>query len=249
MSTIKPTDPRIAYYQAMVAARQSMGKLYHNQSNPHFKSKFANLSAVIDVINGPLLDNGIVVEQFPMFHGDGMVAVNTVITHVDGHSEAVNGIPFPLGKKDAQGIGSAITYARRYALMSIFGLAPEDDDGNRASEPQKQAATHKGSMPQPSYEHSHDNGMEPAELSSDEQFDAIPEFVPPTKADRGKFHALGSQLYGDGWDDKRHALAAAVLDGETSSSKLNRHQMRKLIRGMEAKQAKAQQPDAKAVPA
>jgi hypothetical protein len=98
--------------------------------NPMFKSRYADLAAVRSVIREPLAVNDLVVMQFPRT-SDNHVEVETMILHKSGEfmSETLR---LPVNKWDAQGIGSAITYGRRYGLMSMLSIASEDDDGNAA---------------------------------------------------------------------------------------------------------------------
>lgn len=98
--------------------------------NPFFKSKYADLAAVRAVIRKPLSDNGLSIVQLPSSSDLG-ISVRTMLMHKSGQyiSEVLE---IPVGKKDAQSYGSAISYARRYALMSILNIAAEDDDGNAA---------------------------------------------------------------------------------------------------------------------
>lgn len=98
--------------------------------NPMFKSRYADLAAVRSVIREPLAVNDLVVMQFPRT-SDNHVEVETMILHKTGEfmSETLR---LPVNKWDAQGIGSAITYGRRYGLMSMLSIASEDDDGNAA---------------------------------------------------------------------------------------------------------------------
>jgi len=108
--------------------------------NPMFKSRYADLAAIRSVIREPLAVNDLVVMQFPRTF-DNCVEVETMIIHNSGEymSETLR---LPVNKWDAQGIGSAITYARRYGLMSMLTIASEDDDGNAAVQrPAPQAAT------------------------------------------------------------------------------------------------------------
>ena len=98
--------------------------------NPHFKSKFASLDNIIATIRAPLSKCGLAFAQFP--DGDGLT---TILTHTSGEwiKATAN---LKLVKQDPQGQGSAYTYARRYALSAILGLATDDDDdGNEASKP------------------------------------------------------------------------------------------------------------------
>lgn len=107
--------------------------------NPHFKSKFTSLDNIIATIRAPLSKCGLAFAQFP--DGDGLT---TILTHTSGEwiKSTAN---LKLAKEDPQGQGSAYTYARRYALSAVLGLATdEDDDGNEASKPAhtRQVASH-----------------------------------------------------------------------------------------------------------
>jgi len=102
-------------------------------NNPFFKSKYAELSSVWDAIREPLTKNGFSVLQEPGSE-DGKLIMTTTLLHSSGEYVR-SSVKFPIVKQDPQGVGSAITYARRYSLQSITGIAPEDDDGNAASNP------------------------------------------------------------------------------------------------------------------
>lgn len=116
---------------ALAAAQMQMGKALKQANNPHFKSKYADLASVIDACLGALNANGIAVIQ-PLSETEFGRFVTTVFIHGSGEKLECP-VPLILGKNDMQGLGSAITYARRYGLMSLAGIAPEDDDGNAAS--------------------------------------------------------------------------------------------------------------------
>jgi len=98
--------------------------------NPHFKSKYADLAEVINTIRPVFADHGLSVMQCPSFEG-GIVSVETVLMHSSGEFIAST-VSAPVSKQDAQGVGSAITYCRRYALAAVAGIAQEDDDANGA---------------------------------------------------------------------------------------------------------------------
>lgn len=100
--------------------------------NPHFRSKYADLAAVRSVIREPLAVNDIAIVQLPRTL-DGSVEVETMLVHKSGEFIAET-LRLPVGKWDAHGIGSGISYARRYGLLSILSLAAADDDGNEAVE-------------------------------------------------------------------------------------------------------------------
>ena len=107
--------------------------------NPAFRSKYADLAAVRAVIREPLAKNNLAVTQFPSTNS-GEVTVQTMLMHTSGQYVSCS-LTMPCGKWDAHNIGSAITYARRYGLMSILCIASDDDDGNAAVEaPRKPAA-------------------------------------------------------------------------------------------------------------
>lgn len=96
-----------------------------------FNYKYSDLQTVWEMIRKPLSSNGLSVHQAVHDRPGGKVLVTTIY-HKDGSSIHDGGIPLLLNKRDMQGIGSAITYARRYGLMAGLGIASEDDDGVRA---------------------------------------------------------------------------------------------------------------------
>lgn len=101
--------------------------------NPHFKSKYAGLNSVWDACREPLKVNGLSVIQGNSVGLDGTVIVETILAH-DSGEWIQSELCLPLAKRDPQGVGSAITYGRRYGLAAIIGIvADEDDDGNAAS--------------------------------------------------------------------------------------------------------------------
>ena len=102
-------------------------------SNPHFNSKYATLASVLIEVRKVLNPHGLSVVQTTEVLPDGMV-LNTMLMHSTGQFITAQ-TPLMLQKQDMQGLGSAITYARRYSLAAMFGIAQEDDDGNKACEP------------------------------------------------------------------------------------------------------------------
>jgi hypothetical protein len=117
---------------ALCKAQAAMGGAKKDSTNPHFKNAYADLASIWEAVRKPLTDNGLAVVQFPRTVGNG-VEVETMLVHASG--EYMRDVLWlPVLKMDAQGVGSAITYGRRYALMSVTGIAPIDDDGNAASE-------------------------------------------------------------------------------------------------------------------
>lgn len=119
--------------KALVAAQKATESIKKAASNPHFKSKYADLSEVVEGVVPALNAAGVAVLQVPTANG-AQVSITTVFLHESGSS--VSGtLTMTATKNDPQGIGSAITYARRYALLAMSGAAPVDDDGNAASGP------------------------------------------------------------------------------------------------------------------
>lgn len=117
-------------YAALAAAQMEMGNAAKDSSNPHFKSKYADLKSVRDAALPPLNRHGIAVFQ-PLEVGELVNIQKTIFVHADSGETLETSVPCMLGKNDMQGLGAAITYARRYGLMSLAGIAPaEDDDGN-----------------------------------------------------------------------------------------------------------------------
>ena len=125
-----PIGPKIA--AAFVKAQKAFGPALKSSTNPHFKSRYADLSACIEAVVDALNNNGIGLIQRCYDAGAG-VMIETVFVHESGEVMECGILQVPASKQDPQGYGSALTYARRYSLMAACGIAPEDDDGNSAS--------------------------------------------------------------------------------------------------------------------
>jgi len=117
---------------ALVKAQREFGPALKTSSNPHFKSRYADLSACVEAVIDALNANGIALVQ-QTHECESGVMVETVFVHESGETYSAGKLHVPAVKHDAQGYGSALTYARRYSLMAACGIAPEDDDGNAAS--------------------------------------------------------------------------------------------------------------------
>lgn len=117
---------------ALIKARANFKAAVKDSKNPHFKSAYASLDSVVDAITDALLAQGIFQTQ-PTSVEDGVTILHTRFVHQSGEWIGSTYPVHPV-KKDPQGEGSALTYARRYALMSLAGIAPEDDDGNAATQ-------------------------------------------------------------------------------------------------------------------
>jgi hypothetical protein len=115
--------------KALVKFHMEVGKIRKNADNPFFKSKYASLSNILDVVTPVLVQCDLNIMQMPI--GDG--ELRTVLSHVSGEM-VESTFNMKITKNDPQSMGSAITYARRYAIGAILNLnIDEDDDGNKAS--------------------------------------------------------------------------------------------------------------------
>jgi hypothetical protein len=121
-------------FAAMALAFPEIEGATKDSTNPHFKSKYADLEAVVTAIKPALIKNDLFFAQILHEHEHG-ACVETIVGHKSGEQMSFGTLFVPASKNDAQGFGSALTYCRRYSLMAAFGVAPEDDDGNAASKP------------------------------------------------------------------------------------------------------------------
>ena len=115
---------------ALCKAQSAMGGAVKDSSNPFFKSKYADLTSVVKAIKEPFSDNGLSYVQFPHSTDSG-IGVTTRLMHTSGQWLESDFV-LPIVKADPQAAGSAITYARRYALQSIAGIPTADDDAEAA---------------------------------------------------------------------------------------------------------------------
>lgn len=119
-------------FVALAKAQSQMGKALKKATNPHFGKQYADLGAVQSACMDALHANGFAVLQ-PTGRDEAGPYVKTIFAHDSGQTlECVT--PLLIDRNNMQGLGSAITYARRYGLLCMAGLAPEDDDGNATVE-------------------------------------------------------------------------------------------------------------------
>ena len=118
---------------ALAKAQAEMGAARKDSTNPHFKSSYADLASVRDACVPALTKHGIAVIQSPrlVMNGTALLELETRFLHASGQW-AADTLVVPLSKVDAQGVGSATTYARRYALAAFACIAQADDDGEAA---------------------------------------------------------------------------------------------------------------------
>ena len=136
--SIKELATALCIFQSEVETVQK------SATNPFFKSKYADLPAILDVIRKPLSSAGLSFVQFPT----GKYGLTTILMHESGEfiSECYEMHPT---KDDPQGAGSVITYQRRYALGAILGLSIDvDDDGNAASQPNEKTKAVAAATPE-----------------------------------------------------------------------------------------------------
>lgn len=125
--------------KALATAQANMTKALKQSNNPHFRSRYADLGNVMDACLPALNAAGIALIQ-PTGEDETGRFVETIFIHGESGEQLSCRVPLIVAKNDMQGFGSAVTYARRYGLMTMAGIAPEDDDGNAASKapPQQQ---------------------------------------------------------------------------------------------------------------
>ena len=117
---------------SLVKAQKEFGPALKTATNPHFRSKYADLASCVEAVIDALNNNGIYLLQKTHDQQNGIM-VETVFVHESGEMLNCGNLYFPASKNDAQGFMSALTYARRGSLMAACGIAPEDDDGNAGS--------------------------------------------------------------------------------------------------------------------
>jgi hypothetical protein len=129
---------------ALLEAQKGITFAAKDATNPHFKNRYADLPAVVDAVKPALNEAGIVFLQSAGPSDDSKLHLTTRLVHTSGEW-IEDTLVMPLTKQDPQGYGSAMTYARRYALAAITGLYQDDDDGNAGSGVvQKAAPVQKG---------------------------------------------------------------------------------------------------------
>ena len=129
---MKHSDSIAALAAALAKAQGQLEGAKKDSTNPHFKSKYADLSSVVEALKACVPANGLSYVQTVVTSDHG-VGVETMLMHSSG--EWICGEPFtiPVNKADAQGFGSALTYSRRYSLSAMAGVKADDDDGNAAA--------------------------------------------------------------------------------------------------------------------
>lgn len=125
-------------FAALALAQGEIENASKNANNPHFKSKYADLAEIINTTRPVFAKHGLSLSQFPGYDG-ALCCVTTIVGHKGG-GYLIGVASCVPAKSDAQGIGSATTYLRRYSAAAAAGIAQEDDDGNAAAHNGKPAA-------------------------------------------------------------------------------------------------------------
>ncbi len=177
---------------ALAKAQANMTKALKQADNPHFRSKYADLGNVMDACMPALNDAGIAVIQ-PTGEDQLGLFVETILIHGESGESLSCRVPLLIGKRDMQGYGSAVSYARRYGLLSMAGVAAasDDDDGNAAAR----------NPPKPEA---------PKNISAD-QFREIQGLIEATNTDEAKFCQFLNVTELHGMNAKQAADAIAML--------------------------------------
>lgn len=131
MATAKIEGNTPTLVEALVAFQKDLPQIGMDSTNPAFKSKYASLGAVTKAMMGKLTEHGFAFSMGSFVDDNGRMIADAYLLHVSGGSR---NLQFPITETNPQKIGSALTYARRYALTALTGaVADEDDDGNAAS--------------------------------------------------------------------------------------------------------------------
>lgn len=169
---------------ALAKAQAVMAGASKDKINPGFKSKYADLASVWDACREALTANGIAVVQMTQPSEAQEVVVKTRLCHSSG--QWIQGtLAIPVTKNDAQGFGSCLTYARRYALAAAVGVAPEDDDANAAVDAKPAAKALPGAMNGADV-----NRAELAAMSPEQQ-----DYIRTEAAEVKRLHAAGMSVY------------------------------------------------------
>lgn len=130
--------------KALIAVQKELSPAMKDAKNPFVNSHYASLNSVMQSCRDALIQNGIWLTQLPVPApvelGAGYIGLVTKLTHAESGQWQSSFIVAPLPKNDPQGMGSALTYCRRYALTAMLGIVTEDDDGEGAKGDNRQAS-------------------------------------------------------------------------------------------------------------
>lgn len=182
---MKTSDSIKELATALAKAQATMAGAKKDSTNPHFRSKYADLASIWEACRDALTSNGIAVVQMTRATAEEAVIVETRLMHSSG--EWIEGeLLVPVTKADAQGFGSALTYARRYSLAAAVGVAPEDDDGAAAA-----AARPTAKQVLPGAMNGADVNREALNMMTEEEQD----YLRSEAAEIKKLHTAGTNVY------------------------------------------------------
>ena len=204
---------------ALAKAQGAIKPAPMDRDNPFFKSKYATLTSLWESARAALTANGLAVTQATDFDNDGKVVLVTTLMHSSG--EWIGSV-YPVDPVDRkpQSLGSAITYARRYAFGALVGLSSDDDDDGNAGNGAQQSATNAAQPSRKKEAPPQSNPAPAATVTTTGNGGGAGNGngSKPTAAALKAFHATGSRLYGQDWDGKRHEIIKAYTKGRTESS-------------------------------
>ena len=197
-----------------------------DSTNPHFKNKFASLAAIFDAIRAPLAACDMSVSQ--VCDDQGLV---TILMHTSGQWIASRMPIMSRKADDPQAYGSGLSYAKRYSLSAILGVAieEEDDDGERAAKkPTGQTSSRPSTPPNTT---PYPPKQDPSWVDEPSEQSGSPDMA--TDKQIKKLHVVGKQFYGDEWDARRKALIQwATNEQSESTSDLTKSKCSELIDGI-----------------
>lgn len=217
---------------ALAKAQSAMQPAKLDSTNPHFRSKYASMTALWDAIRDPLAKNGLSVIQ----HIEDGTLITTLL-HSSGQwwdsRMPINTAGTP------QQIGSNLTYARRYSLAALVGGVSEEDDDAQATQgqPQPQQPPQRQASPTPSRAPQQPQAAPPqTETTPTPPSETIdPQAV--TDAQRRMFHAIGKKVYGNDWPEMGKAMIRSMTGGSEHTSDMFKAQMTRLIDQLKAEEA------------
>lgn len=193
-------------FSALLKAQSDMAALLPDSTNPHLRNEYASLAAVLKTCRPALAKHGLVLYQgsHTMLDGVAMAVVTSTLVHAESGESITEQLSIPLSKVTAQEIGSAITYGRRYLAMAQTGLAPDDDDGNDASQTtQKQPGKAQTQQQRPPAAQ-HRQAAAPAPATDGEKSPAFKRFM-----------VEGTKTFNGDWDNARHWLIERYTSKKT----------------------------------
>ena len=231
--------------KALAAAQRKIQAAKKDSQNPHFRSRYADLASCWDACREQLTSNGISVIQPVQKNHEGPY-LQTILLHESGQWIASGEYPLRSAKDDSQGLGSAITYGRRYSLCAMVGVAPDDDDDGEAAQGRPQAK----SVPQarPPFQQTAPRMNEPVAVQPPKAADPMPAAVndaPPKyaygngNATKGISEAQVKRLYAlkhkAGWHDQELKQYMQAEFKVASTNALNREQYDKICGLLESR--------------